>query len=427
MIGRRHVFYIGGYDPIVPEKQFERFRRSLSNFERTWNVATRTAAPSHASPLSSSWNSEAWGPNWKTDITFETLRWDDLVLQDSKRPMFSRLVHAGLTLIDFVRTGTFFRYVGANWKYAAFFLFPYFFLALFALGGVAVAGVALHLDRLHGVAAASAGILIAGAVFLALLKLLGERLKILHALDDGIFSRQFLYGQRPEMTKRIEDFTGRIVEAARQSDSTEIIIVGHSLGAAFAIEAVAGALRRDPEMATRRCSICILTVGATIPKFALHPAGGRMRRATKRVAAERSIRWTEYHARDDAISFYRFDPVSLKRLGPDSVEGRPNIRRVQLHTMMHPASFRRHRFNFMRMHYQFVMGNERQSDYDYCMMICGPLAFEDVTLYPGAVGRFGSDGSVLGAQALGQTAAAPAARTGNADGLGVPTLSAETR
>ena len=44
MIGRRHVFHIGGYDPIVPERQFERFRRSLSSFERTWNVSSQTSA-----------------------------------------------------------------------------------------------------------------------------------------------------------------------------------------------------------------------------------------------------------------------------------------------------------------------------------------------------------------------------------------------
>ena len=43
MIGRRHVFHIGGYDPITPEQQVERFRRSLSAFKKTWNVSSQTS------------------------------------------------------------------------------------------------------------------------------------------------------------------------------------------------------------------------------------------------------------------------------------------------------------------------------------------------------------------------------------------------
>src|SRR5580704_16341054 len=126
MIGRRHVFHIGGYDPIAPEQQLERFRRSLSRFKQTWNISSQTSPVAGSSKVSSSWELEAWGPNWKTQVTFEMLRWDDLVLRDSQRGMLSRLYHSSLALFDFVATGTLFRYVGANWKYAGFFLFPYF-------------------------------------------------------------------------------------------------------------------------------------------------------------------------------------------------------------------------------------------------------------------------------------------------------------
>ncbi len=84
MIGRRHVFHIGGYDPITPEKQLERLRRSLSSLKRTWNVSSQTSALANSSKVSASWDLEAWAPNWKTQITFEMLRWDDLVLGDSR-------------------------------------------------------------------------------------------------------------------------------------------------------------------------------------------------------------------------------------------------------------------------------------------------------------------------------------------------------
>jgi pimeloyl-ACP methyl ester carboxylesterase len=394
MIGRRHVFLIGGYDPITPERQLERFRQSLSIFKRTWNVSSLTSALTDTSKVSACWDAEAWGPNWKTRISFEMLRWDDLILRDSERGILSRLDQSGQSLFDFVITGSLFRYVYANWKYALFFLFPFFYVALFALGGVGVAYAVIRISGLTGVFAAISDILIATTIFLSLMHWLGPRGRINHVLDDAIFSREFLYGQRPEMEHRIDDFADKIIERARKADVDEILVVGHSLGAALTVAAVARGLKQDPQLAKHGPTLCVLTVGATIPKFSLHPKGDRIRQATQAVAAELSIRWTEYQARDDVVSFYRFDPVTLKRVGRDGSDGRPNIRRVQIHSMMDPASFRRNRYDYMRMHYQFLMGNGQRAPYDYCLIICGPLDFDAITAVDGGVDRFQADGSV---------------------------------
>ena len=394
MIGRRHVFHIGGYDPITPEQQLERFRRSLSAFKKTWNVSSQISALLDSSDVSASWQSQAWGPNWRTDTTFEMLRWDDLVVRESQRGMLSRLYDSALALFDFAVTGTWFRYIGANWKYAGFFIFPYVSVALMGLVGAGLAYAATRLSGLTGASAAIAGIFVALVVFFGLMHWLGPRRRINHALDDNIFSSRLLHGQRPEMEQRIDDFARRILERVRKADVDEILVVAHSLGAAMALAAIARSLRQDPQFSKHRPPLCILTVGATIPKFSLHPKGDRFRQATRTVADEMSIRWVEYQARDDVISFYRFDPVTLRRVGREEFDGRPNIRRVQIHSMMDPASFRRHRFNFMRLHYQFLMGNAQRAPYDYCMITCGPLEFDKITAPAGAVGRFQADGSV---------------------------------
>ena len=399
MIGRRHVFLVGGYDPITPERQLERFRRSLSDFERTWNISSQTSAIRDTSNVSACWDAEAWGPNWRTRTSFEMLRWDDLILRDSERGMLSRLGQSGRALFDFAVTGALFRYVYANWKYAFFFLFPFLYVVLFALGGAGIAYALTRLAGLSGAAAAISCICIAVTIFLGLMHWLGPRGRINHVLDDAIFSREFLYGQRPEMEKRIDDFASRIMERARKADVDEILIVGHSLGAALTLAAVARGLKQDPQLAKHGPALCVLTVGATIPKFALHPKGDRIRQATQAVAGELSIHWTEYQARDDVVSFYRFDPVTLKRVGREGSDGRPNIRRVQIHSMMDPASFKRNRHDYMRMHYQFLMGNGQRAPYDYCLIICGPLDFDDITGPLGGVDRFRADGSVTSRKA----------------------------
>jgi pimeloyl-ACP methyl ester carboxylesterase len=395
MMRRRHVFHVGGYDPIGPEEQLGRLRESLSRFDRIWSVSSKTSAILYTTDISSSWDLDAWGPNWNTHVTFEMLRWDDLILDDSRRGMLSRLYHSARTLFDFTMNGTLSRYFRANWKYAGFFIFPYVSIALLGLGSVGMAYVLTRLSGVTGWWAALLGIFIAALTCAALIYWLDPRRRTRHAMDDAIFSRQFLHGERPAMETRIDHFASNILERVQKGGVDEIVIVGHSLGAAMAVAAVARALKLDPQLAAHGTPLCLLTVGATIPKFSLHPKGEEFRQATRAVADETRIRWTEYHARDDVISFYRVDPVILKRITRDELVGRPNIRRVQMPSMMSPESFKRHRFNFMRVHYQFLMGNDLRAAYDYCMIICGPLDFDEITLPDGGLDRFLADGSVV--------------------------------
>jgi hypothetical protein len=137
-------------------------------------------------------------------------------------------------------------------------------------------------------------------------------------------------------------------------------------------------------------------VGSTIPKFSLHPAGERFRRHAARLASEPSVSWAEYHARSDAISFYKFDPVTLSRFYGDPVRGKPLLRRVWIQQMLTRGTYWRYRLKFMRLHYQFVMANELRSTYDYFMMVCGPIPFARFVLTPtGPVELIGSDGALL--------------------------------
>ena len=43
--------------------------------------------------------------------------------------------------------------------------------------------------------------------------------------------------------------------------------------------------------------------------------------------------------------------------------------------MLQPATFARYRYNLFRVHYQWVMANDKPAPYDYFLMVCGPIAF----------------------------------------------------
>ncbi len=397
IIRQRHVFYIAGYDPIGAQRQHGNFGRQAAAFTKTWHV---DAAVSHLERPSDGtgacWTVNASARNWQVKTVYEPLLWDDIVLADMARPLAGRLTRSASAFFDFVLSGATRRYFQANWKYGAFFLFPYVFEWLFAAVAVQIGCWTAGCFELAGAVWGGVCATVAIFVFLGLLHWPGRRWRILHALDDWIFSSDYVHGRRPDVEARLDAFADRLMACTRDLSLDEIVIAGHSMGATLAIDIVARALAREPQLGRRGPAICVLTLGSTIPKFTLHPAGGRLRHSVAVVADEPSIAWAEYHARDDAISFYKFDPVTSSRLSDKRITSKPMIRRVQIHDMLQPQTFWRQRFKFMRLHYQFVMANERRSIYDYYMTVCGPIPFLRSVLAPGGAAELiAQDGALV--------------------------------
>ena len=393
MIARRHVLHVAGYDPVDVVRHHRRFKRELAIFAATWNVEAA------ASELTKTTHGVAWtvttkAPNWSVQTTYELLDWRDIVVGDLARPMGRRLRDALAAFADFIGSGTVGRYFSASHRYAFFFLVPLLQLALFAI--VALAAGSLITGALTGIVHALATLVLAVPLFILLLRWPGKRWRLDQALHDWIFARDYMYGRRADIERRLDTFAERLVAVSHEPGIDDILIVGHSLGALLAIDFLDRATKLDPALARHGARLSLLTVGATIPKLTLHPAGERFRACARRVAALREVDWVEYQSRDDAISFYKFHPVASCRLAEHDGTTKPLIRRVQMHEMLSPQSYRRNRFRFMRIHYQFVMANEMRAAYDYFMLVCGPISVLPTAHAPaGPVDLFGADGSAL--------------------------------
>src|SRR5262245_25747283 len=310
--------------------------------------------------------------------------------------MPERIFKSMLALFETVRLGVLPRYFRANWQYGFFFLYPYLLVCLFAVVAAALGGMAAHVIGGAVWVQVSLLIVIGAAAFFGLLRWPGRQWRVQQGLDDWIFSLYYVHDRRPDLDARLDHFTERLIASTRDSSLDEIVVVGHSIGATLALEVVMRALARDRDFARRGPAVCLLTVGSTIAKFTLHPAGARFRDYADRIINERSIAWAEYHARSDAISFYKFDPVRLLRFYGDSISGKPIFRRVYLRSMLEPRTYWRNRLRFMRLHYQFLMANERRTTYDYFMMVCGPLPFLSTVLaVRGPAELIAMDGSVI--------------------------------
>jgi pimeloyl-ACP methyl ester carboxylesterase len=395
MVRQRHVFHLAGYDPIGAA-WYRQFKRELAIFARTWSICSAVSEFTQSSASHAQWKVTTRALNWQVETIYELLLWDDIVLADFGQPMTKRLAKSSFAFFDIVMTGTAFHYLRANWQYALFFLFPFFLLSVFAVIAVAMANWVASSMTLPHIPHVAVLVALSVSIFALLLHWPGRRWRVQQGLDDWIFSWDYLYGRRPDITARLDHFAERLVARARNTALDEIIIVGHSIGATLALEVVTRALAIDPNLGRQGPAVCLLTVGSTIAKFALHPAGGSFRHHAARIVGERSIAWAEYHARSDAISFYKFDPVTLTRFYGDPISGKPLLRRVWLQQMLTTRTYWRYRLRFMRLHYQFVMANERRSTYDYFMMVCGPIPFARLVLAPtGPVELIASDGALI--------------------------------
>jgi len=380
---RRQVFHIAGYDPVSVSDHHRRFVRQLAIFKKTWAVAA-SASALEGSTSNPNWNVTTEGPNWCTEANVELLAWDDLVNADAKGSRIVRLLRALNAYANLIWTGTLLRYAMANQRYFLFTIVP---LVEAILLGILAWSAALYFTHdLSGSALVdySLGTIAGLVLFILLLEWPGRRWRIYQAFDDWILSLDYIYAKRAALETRLDQFAKRIVSAAIHGTADEIVIIGHSLGATFAIDAVVRALAIEPGLGRRGRSVCVVTVGATIPKCALHPHASRLRNAIRTVADEPSVHWVEYQSRADPISFYRFNPATLRRIRgtDDELAARPPVRRVHIKDMLQPATFARYRLRVLRLHYQFVMANERRASYDYFMMICGPLLTKEWTTNP---------------------------------------------
>ncbi|WP_414474091.1 hypothetical protein [Microvirga sp. M2] len=384
---KRLVYHLGGYDPVAPQEAYRRFVRELRRFERTWSVAAFVSEP-NIEPDIASWRVVASGPNWRVETEYRLVRWDDVIAAAALRPMWRRIPLALLAFLDFVQAGALWGYLRSNWRYAAFFLYPFVLFGVLAVLAWLVAGLAAR--------TAGSSLIGAGAglgAFVLLIQWPAKRLYLPLLFDDWIFSRDYIRRGHSVLDPRLERVACELAARGRRGGADEILVTGHSLGAVLAVDLLDRALRLQPDLGEVRPRIAFASIGSSLLKIGLHRGATRFRAGVAGVASASQIFWAEYQALTDVMNFYKTNPVAAMGL-PSS--GRPVVRVVRIRRMVQPARYRRIRRNFFKVHCQFVNGNDRRAAYDYFMLLCGPLSVERQVGYAdGAISAIGFDGALL--------------------------------
>jgi pimeloyl-ACP methyl ester carboxylesterase len=384
----RHIIYVQGYDPRGLAQYYRMFRTELRKFGRLYQFASTLGRPQVAADGEiASWSIETSAGDWQTRTRYDFLRFEDFIQRDLAAPIWHTVFHAVWIYWRLVFSGTIARFWKANWRFATFITYPHLMLLGEAL---CAAGFAFVFEQ--GLAAIGIpdlfSILAATALFVALLgtalKYTEDQTYLLYLLCDTIWTWEFSHRQRPEWDERIDRFAQYLVDVARRSDAEEIVVVGHSSGSFLGTEILARALKLDPSLGQHGPRIVLLTLGGNYPIVGFHKVSQDFRDHLRQLAIEPSINWIDCQARKDVMNFFQLDPIASHGIEVGAQRRNPTIVPVRFREIIKPEHYYLFRWKFFRVHFQFVMANERPHAYDFFMIVCGPIPLTERMARPEA-------------------------------------------
>lgn len=196
---------------------------------------------------------------------------------------------------------------------------------------------------------------------------------LLYVLSDTIWTWEFSHRARPEWDQRLDRFAQHLVKTARASKAEEIVIVGHSSGSFLGTEMLARALQLDPDLGHHGPRIVLLTIGGNFPIVGFHAVSQPFREQLRMLAVEPSIDWVDCQSRKDVMNFFPFDPIAGHGIDVGPARRNPRIVVVRFRDIISPEHYNVFRWKFFRVHFQFVMANERPNADHFFMIVCGPI------------------------------------------------------
>lgn len=365
-VRHRRVFYIPGYDPVPPRKYREMYRRES---------AAQAAVSGHEIAVSGLPGEPAWTVTARIDGEAATARVEVLVWSDIVRASMERGIVATYALM--ARTAWVYVASGALGRLARLRIAP----VLAALYPIAMLGAQLIAALLMGWAAGAlvAGWLPAWAGWAAGLAAVGAALRGFRALDHRLYAYYLMQDYAhaaahggacpPDLAARIAGFGDRIADALADG-ADEVLVVGHSSGAHIAAMTLARLLR-DGRLPACGPALALLTLGHVVPMVSFLPRAADLRRDLALLAAQDRVAWVDVTAPGDGACFALCNPVAVSGVAPEGQRWPLVISAAFSRTLL-PETWRRLRWRFFRLHFQYLHAFDRPGDYDYFAITAGP-------------------------------------------------------
>lgn len=371
---KRHVFYLSGFDPRGPAFYRRLYQSEAARQSAVNGMALAIGERQRASSHSQAWTIQARTDEGEVQTTYEFLRWDDLIRKYWQRNELRIVLDFCRVFAMCVANGMLWRFLKTAWPPFVAAVVPFLLIMAtlsLAIGAGWATGYAITAAGLS-TALAWAGGLGAFAAVMQLGRLMERRMNSYWLLRIYAFTHKQAGASLPDLEERLDIFARQLAARARAAQDDEILLVGHSTGSIMAISVLARALQIDPELASRRPRISLLTLGQCIPLLSFWPQAERFRTELASVFQATAIDWVDFTAPTDGACFALIDPVAATGIvRPNDAEPRPKLLSARYVTLFTPKTYATMKYDWYRHHFQYLMAGEKAGDYDYFAITAG--------------------------------------------------------
>jgi hypothetical protein len=378
-VRKRLVIYIQGFEPRGLTEYYNIFRREFARACALYSLTGKVGIPRENSKrFTVEWDVTTSGNGWQVETRYNFLRWDDIIRQDLARAVWWKIVQLYRTIGVAMLNGAFRRMLRADWRFSLFALLPLVLITAWIFFGTFFGVLCMNLVTRLGApefVAKLVGSITGVGGFASILWLTEPMTKLLQRCDAAATTDQIINRKHKAIEQRVIAFADDVVDAVRKSDADEVVIAGHGLGAALAIDVLGRALIREPTLGEDGPRVALLTLGANLPVVGFDPEAGWFRNRLRQLAVAPGIDWIDVQSRDDALNFCPFDPVTGHDIVLEADERRnPYVVAISFRDLWKPGTFGRRRWRLLEGHFQYLLANERLgAAYDYYLICCGPL------------------------------------------------------
>lgn len=363
-VSSRLVFYFPGFDPLDAAAHHRRYERSAAQSGKTFGL-DYAVGPVQEVEAGSRMEVVSISNGHETKSTIYVHDHNSIISDLRAPPIWKQIALGFKAGAEIITSGAAFRYFRHAWRFGLFFLFPYLliFTGLVFSTLIAVSPLLLNVPPFLCLLSVPA----AWLFFYKLVIPFSARFHTLHLFADWRFA---LMVGRDEPVARawIEDKARKIL-LALETPSDEVLFVSHSMGASLALAVVGRVLELKPGAFDGR-NISFVTLGGAALQCAFISKADRLRQSIGTLARDARIVWFDIQCLSDPIHLYKCNTAYLTGYA-DAAQ--PKIVRIKFKHSLSDERYRKNKFNFLRMHRQYVLGSDRKSGFDFTLLTAGPL------------------------------------------------------
>ena len=365
-VTRRLIFYLPGFDSFLLRRYRALYRKEAKRQAVSAGYQISQLPPDPA--LGADWGVDSVFEGQRTFAAFIVLGWSDLVKHAMSAGILRTYVALFQTLWIYLYSRAFFDLIQMRKGpviaalYPVVMLLSQLFIALFTAWLVSLNFNSFWLS-----------VPFASVIFIAILrgfKALDRIFFAYYLMQDFAFSAQLRGAYPAPLQQRINAFSARI-EKALKENWDEILVVGHSSGAHIAISALAQ-IERSAAFDQAPATVGFLSLGQVIPMVAFLPNAGQLRRDLYDISRSTAIYWVDITAPGDGCSFSLCDPVAVSAL-PLAGQTGPLVLSAAFSQALSPTRWRRLRWRFFKLHFQYLCAFDETHHYDYFAITAGPI------------------------------------------------------